>query len=436
MLLYEKLLRGEESLSVIGLGYVGISTAVAFSKKVSVVGFDVDTEKIDKYNRGIDPTFSIGDEQIKRCSVKFTCDESLLKSAKFHIIAVPTPINSKKEPDISLVENACCVLGRNLSAGSVVVVESTVYPGMTEEICIPVLERASGLKCGEDFKVGYSPERVNPGDTVHRFENILKVVSGMDEETLEEVAGAYSLVVEAGVHRAPSIKVAEAAKAVENAQRDINIAFMNEISVIMGKMGIDTKSVLEAAGTKWNFLKFTPGLVGGQCIGVDPYYLMYQSSRYGYESKVIKSGRCVNEFVGKYVAESVVSLISKAGKSPENSRVAVLGVSFKENFPDVRNTKVLDVVEALRESGVEVFVCDPVASFSEVEAVFGNACRHESDISDVDALVFAVAHDEFKNYKLSNIDNFYRDGKKIIADVKGIFNREEFENSGYVYWRL
>lgn len=436
MFLYEKLLKGEEALSVMGMGYVGLSTAVAFSKEVRVIGYDLDKAKTELYKKGIDPTYSLGNEAVKNCSVEFTSDEAMLKKARFHIIAVPTPVNSHNTPDLSQIEEACRILGRNLCAGSIVVVESTVYPGMTEEVCIPLLEKESGLECGIDFKVGYSPERVNPGDSVHRFENIVKIVSGIDENTLEEVAGAYSLVVEAGVYRAPSIKVAEASKVVENAQRDINIAFMNEISVIFGKMGIDTKSVLEAAGTKWNFLNFYPGLVGGQCISVDPYYLIHQARRYGYESKVIKAGREVNDSMGEYVAEKVIASLLSVNKLPEKSRVAVLGITFKEDFPDVRNNKVVQIINSLNSNGVETFVFDPVADVSELKKQIKGVCESKAEIPKSDAVVFAVSHKEFKEYKLSDIDVFFKDGKKIVADVKGMFDREQFEKAGYIYWRL
>ena len=310
MSLYEKIVNREEKLSVIGLGYVGMPIAVAFAKVVEVIGFDNNTNKINLYRSGIDPTKEVGDEVIKNTTLLFTDDEDELKKAKFHIIAVPTPVNEDHTPDLVPVESASKIVGRNLIPGSIVVYESTVYPGVTEEICIPILERESGLKCGVDFKVGYSPERINPGDKVHRLENITKIVSGMDEQTLDEVARVYELVVNAGVHRAESIMVAEAAKVIENSQRDINIAFMNELSIIFNKMGIDTKAVLDAAGTKWNFLDFKPGLVGGHCIGVDPYYLTHRAEQLGYNSQVILAGRRINDNMGKYVAESLVATSS------------------------------------------------------------------------------------------------------------------------------
>ena len=320
MSLCDELLSGNAALSVTGLGYVGMPIAVAFSKKLRVIGFDLNQSKIEAYNSGIDPTGEVGDDAVRDCTVEFTADERRLREARFHIVAVPTPVHDDHTPDLAPVEKASRMIGRNLVPGSIVVFESTVYPGVTEEICIPALEDSSGLECGRDFRVGYSPERINPGDKVHRLENIRKIVSGTDAETLEEVARVYGLVVEAGVHRAPSIMVAEAAKVIENSQRDINIAFMNELSIIFNRMGIDTRSVLEAAGTKWNFLRFTPGLVGGHCIGVDPYYLTYKADMMGYHSQVILSGRRINDGMGKYIAENVVKSLIKAEK-PESKKL-------------------------------------------------------------------------------------------------------------------
>ena len=343
MSLYEKIVKGEEKLSLIGLGYVGMPIAVAFARKIKVIGFDLNEKKIQMYKDGIDPTNEVGDEVIKGTTVEFTADAQKLREAKFHIVAVPTPVNRDHTPDLTPVEGASRILGQNLTKGSVVVFESTVYPGVTEEICVPILEKESGLTCGVDFRIGYSPERINPGDKVHRLETITKIVSGMDEETLDTVAKVYELVVEAGVYRAESIKVAEAAKVIENSQRDINIAFMNELSMIFHKMGIDTKAVLEAAGTKWNFLKFMPGLVGGHCIGVDPYYLTYKAEELGYHSKIILSGRRINDDMGKYVAESLVKSLIKVSIPVRHARVAILGFTFKENCPDTRNTKVIDI---------------------------------------------------------------------------------------------
>ena len=438
MKLLDRIIKGEEQLSVIGLGYVGMPIAVAFSKKVSVIGFDTNSEKIKLYQAGIDPTFEVGDNEISKCTVKFTSDESELKKAKFHIIAVPTPVNTDHTPDLTPVENASHILGRNLTRGSIVVYESTVYPGVTEEVCVPILEQESGLKCGVEFKIGYSPERINPGDREHRLETITKIVSGMDKETLEEVAGIYGLVVKAGVYKAESIKVAEAAKVIENSQRDINIAFMNELSIIFHKMNIDTKAVLEAAGTKWNFLKFQPGLVGGHCIGVDPYYLTYKAEQLGYHSQIILSGRRINDDMGKYVAESLIKNLIKADIPVKNARVAVLGFTFKEDCPDTRNTKVIDILRELREYGIEGMVFDPIADAGEAKALYGITFVKTEELQNIDALVLAVGHSVFAKLKNMDIDGFYKHhgNKKVLIDVKGILDRQDFERNGYLYWRL
>ena len=434
--LYEKLISRKEKLSLVGLGYVGMPIAVAFARKINVVGFDLNVKKIDLYKEGIDPTHEVGNDEIKKTTVDFTADETKLREAKFHIIAVPTPVNSDHTPDLSPVESASEIVGRNLTRGSIVVFESTVYPGVTEDVCVPILERESGLKCGEDFKVGYSPERINPGDKVHRLETIKKIVSGMDEETLDVVAKVYELVVKAGVHRAESIKVAEAAKVIENSQRDINIAFMNELSIIFNKMGIDTKSVLEAAGTKWNFLKFYPGLVGGHCIGVDPYYLTYKAEMLGYHSQIILSGRRINDDMGKYVAENVVKKLIAADKTVRNARVAILGFTFKENCPDTRNSKVIDIVNELHEYGIDPLIVDPIADAGEANRLYGVKFIKMDSIKNIDAVVLAVAHNEFKNLLISDFDDMYGTGEKVMIDVKGILNRKDYEKSGYSYWRL
>lgn len=436
MSLYEEIISRKTKLSLIGLGYVGLPIAVAFAKKADVVGFDLNAAKIELYKSGIDPTQEVGDEAVKNTTVEFTSDESMLRKAKFHIVAVPTPVNRDHTPDLTPVESASRILGRNLTKGSIVVFESTVYPGVTEEVCAPILEKESGLKCGEDFKIAYSPERINPGDKVHRLQTITKIVSGMDDETLDTVAKVYELVVEAGVHRAPSIKVAEAAKVIENSQRDINIAFMNELSVIFNKMGIDTKSVLEAAGTKWNFLKFYPGLVGGHCIGVDPYYLTYKAEQIGYHSQVILSGRRINDDMGKYVAENIVKSLIKADKTVKGANVAILGFTFKENCPDTRNTKVFDIIKELSEYGIKPLVTDPIADIREAKHLYDLEFVDFNAVHDMDAIVLAVAHSEFKKLTLSQIDNLFDNGKKILIDIKGIMNRKEYEDAGYLYWRL
>lgn len=438
MELYEKIVNGKEKISLVGLGYVGMPIAVAFSKKVKVVGFDLNAKKIELYKSGVDPTNEVGDDAIKSCTVDFTSDETKLREAKFHIVAVPTPVNDDHTPDLTPVEGASEILGRNLTKGSVVVFESTVYPGVTEEVCVPILERESGLKCGVDFKIGYSPERINPGDKVHRLETIKKIVSGMDEETLDTVAKVYELVVEAGVHRAESIKVAEAAKVIENSQRDINIAFMNELSIIFNKMGIDTKSVLEAAGTKWNFLKFYPGLVGGHCIGVDPYYLTYKAEELGYHSQIILSGRRINDDMGKYVAENTVKNLIKADASIKNAKIAILGFTFKENCPDTRNTKIIDIYNELREYGITPIIADPEADADEAKRLYGIEFVDINDIKDCDAVILAVAHEQFKAVSMADFEKMFKhnENANVLVDIKGLLDRKEYENAGYIYWRL
>ncbi len=438
MNLYEKLLSGEEKLSLVGLGYVGMPIAVAFARKIKVVGFDLNKEKIALYQKGEDPTREVGDEAIKNTSVEFTADAAKLREAKFHIVAVPTPVNSDHTPDLTPVEGASRILGQNLTKGSVVVFESTVYPGVTEDICVPILEKESGLTCGVDFKIGYSPERINPGDKVHRLETIVKIVSGMDAETLDTVAKVYELVVEAGVYRAQSIKVAEAAKVIENSQRDINIAFMNELSIIFNKMGIDTKSVLEAAGTKWNFLKFFPGLVGGHCIGVDPYYLTYKAEELGYHSQIILAGRQINDDMGKYVAENMVKNLIKADIPVKRAKVAILGFTFKENCPDTRNTRVIDIYRELGEYGIHPVVVDPAADAAEAKHLYGITFDDMEAVKDMDGVIVAVSHEQFLSLDKKKISSFYnaKHEKKVLMDIKGLFNREEYLTEDFIYWRL
>lgn len=438
MSLYEDITQGREKLSLVGLGYVGMPIAVAFAKKIDVIGFDLNAAKIDLYKKGIDPTGEVGNDAIKETKVEFTADPAKLREAKFHIVAVPTPVNDDHTPDLTPVEGASRILGQNLTKGSIVVFESTVYPGVTEDVCVPIIEAESGLKCGVDFKIGYSPERINPGDKVHRLETITKIVSGMDEETLDTVAKIYELVVEAGVYRAQSIKVAEAAKVIENSQRDINIAFMNELSIIFHKMGIDTKDVLEAAGTKWNFLKFMPGLVGGHCIGVDPYYLTYKAEQLGYHSQIILSGRRINDDMGKYVAESLVKNLIRSGLAVKNARVVIMGFTFKENCPDTRNTKVIDIYNELKEYGIDPIVVDPAADADEAKRLYGIEFADVSEVHDMDAVVFAVSHDQFASYDRARVSAmFNKDNKvKVLADLKGMFDKTEYSDDEYLYWRL
>lgn len=435
--LYEQIVAKKEKIALVGLGYVGMPIAVAFAKKADVIGFDVNQEKVRLYESGFDPTKEVGDEVIRNTSVQFTSDENDLDQARFFIVAVPTPVNDDHTPDLTPVEGASHVVGRHLSLGSIVVFESTVYPGVTEDVCVPILEQESGLVCGKDFKIGYSPERINPGDKVHRLETITKIVSGMDEETLDTVARVYEMVVDAGVHRAESIRVAEAAKVIENSQRDINIAFMNELSIIFNKMGIDTKAVLEAAGTKWNFLNFRPGLVGGHCIGVDPYYLTYKAEELGYHSQIILSGRRINDDMGKYVAENLVKNLIKADKRVQDAKVALLGFTFKENCPDTRNTRVIDIVNELKEYGIHPVITDPVADAEEAKREYDVAFTDLDVIRDMDAVIVAVAHEEFLKMSERNLAGLYKEGeKKVLLDIKGLLNRKEFENAGYLYWRL
>ena len=439
MNLYEKIKNREEKISLVGLGYVGMPIAVAFAKKAEVIGFDISTEKVKLYKKGIDPTKEVGDDVIKQTTVELTADENKLKEAKFHIVAVPTPVNADHTPDLKPVESASRTVGRNLTKGSIVVFESTVYPGVTEEICIPILEKESGMKCGEDFKVGYSPERINPGDKVHRLETIVKVVSGMDEESLDIIAKVYELVVDAGVHRAESIKVAEAAKVIENSQRDINIAFMNELSIIFNKMGIDTKAVLKAAGTKWNFLNFSPGLVGGHCIGVDPYYLTYKAEQLGYHSQIILSGRRINDDMGKYVVENLIKNLIKADVPVKDAKVAILGFTFKENCPDTRNTRVIDIVNELKEYGLTPMIADPEADAEEAKHEYGIVFDSVEDIKEMDAVVVAVGHDQFLRFAQEDFNKMFKEGSnesKVLLDIKGILDRKKYEVAGYRYWRL
>ncbi len=438
MSLYEEIVNGKEKLSLVGLGYVGMPIAVAFAKKIQVVGFDLNAAKIDLYKSGIDPTNEVGNEVIKNTTVDFTADATKLREAKFHIVAVPTPVNDDHTPDLTPVEGASRILGQNLTKGSIVVFESTVYPGVTEDICVPILEKESGLKCGVDFKIGYSPERINPGDKVHRLETITKIVSGMDEEALDEIAKVYELVVEAGVYRAESIKVAEAAKVIENSQRDINIAFMNELTIIFNKMGIDTKSVLAAAGTKWNFLNFQPGLVGGHCIGVDPYYLTYKAEQLGYHSQIILSGRRINDDMGKYVAENLVKNLIKADIPVKGAKVAILGFTFKENCPDTRNTKIIDIYRELQEYGITALVTDDDADAQEAKRLYGIEFVALKDIKECDAVILAVAHNTYKKLEMKDMDALYKSDNttKVLTDLKGILNKTEYQNAGYLYWRL
>lgn len=440
MSLYEKLVKGEEKLSLVGLGYVGMPIAIAFAKKgIKVVGFDLNKEKIKLYKSGVDPTKEVGDDEIKMTKVEFTADEKSLQTAKFHIVAVPTPVNLDHTPDLSPVIGASEIVGRNLVQGSIVVYESTVYPGVTEDVCIPILEKESGLKCGVDFKVGYSPERINPGDKVHRLENIHKIVSGMDKESLEEIKNVYDIVIEVGTYPVSTIKTAEAVKVVENSQRDINIAFMNELAMVFDRMGIDTNEVVDGMNTKWNALGFRPGLVGGHCIGVDPYYFTYEAEKLGYHSQIILNGRIVNNGMGKFVADAAIKEMISAGKAPKKAKVVILGLTFKENCPDTRNSKVDDIIKTLNSYGIEPIVVDPWASAEDAMHEYGVTLTNIKDVKDADCVIFAVAHNDFKTLSLNQIKKLFKDcpdDEKVLIDVKGIYNVKDLDDSKMRYWRL
>ena len=438
--LYKKIINKEEKLSLIGLGYVGMPIAIAFAKKgINVIGFDLNKEKINLYKSGVDPTHEVGDEIIKNSTVEFTSDEIKLKEAKFHIVAVPTPVNLDHTPNLTPVIGASTILGRNLAKGSIVVYESTVYPGVTEDICIPILEQESGLKCGIDFKVGYSPERINPGDKIHRLENIHKIVSGIDEESLEEIKNIYDLVIEVGTYPVSSIKTAEAVKVVENSQRDINIAFMNELAMVFDRMGIDTNEVVDGMNTKWNALGFRPGLVGGHCIGVDPYYFTYEAEKLGYHSQIILSGRKVNDGMGAFVADATIKELIKVGKAPKNCKVVIFGLTFKENCPDIRNSKVEDVIKRLGEFDIKPLIVDPWANEKEAMKEYGVTLTKLEDIKDIDCIILAVAHNEFRNISLEKIKLLFKksqDNEKVLIDVKGFYSIKKLKELGIKYWRL
>lgn len=437
MTLYEEIVNKQKKIAVIGLGYVGLPIAVAFARKTEVIGFDVSQSKIEAYRSGIDATGDVGNDVLKATTAYFTSDERKLGEASFYIVAVPTPVQGGNVPDLKYLQGASQTVGRNLAKGSIVVFESTVYPGVTEEICVPILEAESGLTCGVDFKIGYSPERINPGDKVHRLENITKIVSGMDEETLDIVARTYGLIIEAGVYRAESIKVAEAAKVIENAQRDINIAFMNELSMLFNNMGINTKAVLQAAGTKWNFLPFTPGLVGGHCIGIDPYYLTYKAEDTGYHSKIILAGRHINDGMGKYVAQQIIKKLVKQKENINTAKIGFLGLSYKENSTDIRNTKVTDIIHELEEYGMTTLVADPNVDKHQVHAEYGIELTELDDLQGLNVVVVAVPHSQFAQMGVKDFDKLFDTGRrKLIIDIKGMYDKREFERNGYDYWSL
>ncbi|HZW68467.1 MAG TPA: nucleotide sugar dehydrogenase [Pseudogracilibacillus sp.] len=437
MNLFEKLVKHEEKIAVVGLGYVGLPLAIELAKKYDVIGFDINREKLDIYKSGVDVTDEVGDEAIQQTTMTFSNDPASLQESKFIIVSVPTPINTDKTPNLTPIIKASEMIGENLSEGSIVVYESTVYPGTTEEVCLPILEEKSGLVLGEDFKLGYSPERINPGDKVNTLTKIVKVVSGSDDEALQEISKLYGSIIEAGIHKAETIKVAEAAKVIENSQRDINIAFMNELSMVFNKMDIDTKAVLDAASTKWNFLNFTPGLVGGHCIGVDPYYFTYKAEQLGYHSQIILAGRKINDNMGKHVASNIIKTMIRSKIDINKARIGVLGLTFKENVADVRNTRVIDIIEELRDYDVEVIVHDPYADPEEVQREFDIVLANDDEIANLDCIVLAVPHDAYMSkYTLDSLKNLYRSNDRVLIDIKGVFNRRDSESAGLDYWSL
>ncbi|TYO98369.1 UDP-N-acetyl-D-galactosamine dehydrogenase [Geothermobacter ehrlichii] len=438
MVTFDSIIQRRGKIAVVGLGYVGLPLAAAFGHKLDVIGFDIDRRKLNQLRDGLDMTGELSSEQLAATRIDYTDDPARLAEARFVIVPVPTPIDGNKKPDLRPIEEASRTIGQNLARGSIVVYESTVYPGVTEEVAVPILEAESGLQCGVDFKVGYSPERINPGDKVHTVDKIVKVVSGQDAETLETVAAVYELIVTAGVHRASSIKVAEAAKVIENTQRDLNIALMNELAIIFDRLGISTREVLAAAGTKWNFLPFTPGLVGGHCIGVDPYYLTHKAESIGYHPQVILAGRRINDGMGKFVAEQMVKKLIRADKTVKGARVLVLGLTFKENCHDIRNTKVVDIVAELREYGVEVLVHDPMADPGEAQHEYGLDLVDLEDIAPVDGVVWAVAHRAFADITPKQLKDLCGNGNGsgVVMDVKGVLARDEVEKVGMQYWSL
>ena len=432
----ERLERGDEKLAVVGLGYVGLPLAASFSKCFSVIGYDHDADKIAAYRAGKDPTDELGMEGLSGTAIDFTWDEARLREAAFLIVAVPTPINGDKTPDLEPLKGATRMIGRNLRRGSIVVYESTVYPGVTEDVCCPLLEEVSGLRAGVDFKVGYSPERINPGDRVNRLENIVKIVSGMDKETLNDVADVYGRIIRR-IYRASCIRVAEAAKVAENAQRDINIAFMNELAMVFHRMDIDTGEVVEAMNTKWNALGFQPGLVGGHCIGVDPYYFIYQAQNLGYHSQLISTGRRINDDMSNYIAQTVVRELVRAKVDLAGARVYLMGMTFKENCPDTRNSRAADIYHTLAEYNLNLWAVDPRVEADAFHEEYGFALTPLDEVHDADCIVFLVAHDEFRSLTWDALRRLFRaDGPHLIIDVKGLFSREETVHEGFQYWSL
>ena len=437
--IYQGLITGKEKLALVGLGYVGMPLAVEFAKHIHVIGFDINEKRVNEYARGIDATNEVGDA-IKVTTVDFTADASRLKEAKFLIVAVPTPVNPDTTPDLRPIEGASRTVGQNLTRGSIVVFESTVYPGVTEDICIPIIERESGLKCGVDWKIGYSPERINPGDRVHTLTNIRKIVSGMDEESAREIQKVYDIVIKAGTFPVSSIKTAEAVKVVENSQRDINIAFMNEIAMICDRMGIDTAEVLAGMSTKWNALGFRPGLVGGHCIGVDPYYLTNAAEALGYHSQIILNGRKVNDSMGAFVVDAAIKQMIEAGMAPKKAMVVVLGITFKENCPDTRNSKVVDIIDRLREYDIHPAVADPWADVDVARQEYGVDLVSFAELPRADCVIVAVGHNEFRSLSMMQSKELFKDElaneEKVLIDVNSLYRMDELKASGLRFWRL
>ena len=437
--IYQGLISGNEKLALVGLGYVGMPIAVEFAKHVNVIGFDINEKRVNEYKNGIDSTNEVG-ESIKKTTVDFTADPSRLKEAKFIIVAVPTPVNDDTTPDLNPVKGASKIVGQNLTPGSIVVFESTVYPGVTEEICVPIIEEESGLKCGADWKIGYSPERINPGDRVHTLTNIRKIVSGMDEESSREIKKVYDIVIKAGTFPVSDIKTAEAVKVVENSQRDINIAFMNEIAIICDRMNIDTDEVLAGMNTKWNALGFRPGLVGGHCIGIDPYYLTNAAEKLGYHSQIILNGRKVNDSMGAFIADAAIKEMIEAGKAPKKSVVVILGITFKENCPDTRNSKVVDIINRLKEYEIEPIVTDRWADADVAKSEYGVDLVVWDDLPEADCVIVAVGHNEFRSMSMIQLKKLFKndilDEEKVLIDVKSLYRMDELKASGMRFWRL
>ena len=437
--IYQGLISGKEKLALVGLGYVGMPIAVEFAKHVKVIGFDINEKRVNEYRNGIDATNEVG-EAIKHTTVDFTADPTRLKESRFIIVAVPTPVNDDTTPDLRPVEGASRTVGQNLTPGSIVVFESTVYPGVTEDVCVPIIEKESGLKCGKDWKIGYSPERINPGDRVHTLTSIRKIVSGMDEESAAEIKKVYDIVIKAGTFPVSTIKTAEAVKVVENSQRDINIAFMNEIAMICDRMGIDTDEVIAGMNTKWNALGFRPGLVGGHCIGIDPYYLTNAAEKMGYHSQIILNGRKVNDSMGAFVADAAIKQMIEAGLAPKTAKVIILGITFKENCPDTRNSKVNDIVKRLQEYNIEPLVCDPWADPAVAKQEYGVDLIPFDQVRDADCLIVAVGHQEFRSLSMAQIKELFNsartDEEKVLIDVKSLYRMDELKASGMRFWRL